>query len=69
VSDAEDDGLSDRGDVDDEDDDDEESEPDVWRCECCRKDFKSRGQMENHLGSKKHKQALKAYQAELQELQ
>jgi DnaJ homolog subfamily A member 5 len=57
-------------DDDDDDDDDDESEssseedePDVWRCECCRKDFKSRGQMENHFGSKKHKQAFKSYQA------
>jgi DnaJ homolog subfamily A member 5 len=44
----------------------EEDEPDVWRCECCRKDFKSRGQMENHFSSKKHKQAFKSYQAKQQ---
>ena len=43
----------------------EEEVPDVWRCECCRKDFKSEGQMENHLKSKKHKQAYKKYQAKL----
>lgn len=39
----------------------EEEEPDVWRCECCRKDFKSKGQMENHVKSKKHKEAYKKY--------
>ncbi|GAX11865.1 DnaJ homolog subfamily A member 5 [Fistulifera solaris] len=42
---------------------DEEEEPDLWRCECCRKDFKSAGQMENHMRSKKHKEAFKKYQA------
>ena len=40
-----------------------EPEPDVWRCERCRKDFKSHGQMENHMKSKKHKVALKKIQA------
>jgi DnaJ family protein A protein 5 len=34
----------------------EEEEPELWRCECCRKDFKSRGQMDNHMKSKKHKE-------------
>jgi DnaJ family protein A protein 5 len=53
-----------------EDDDDyseseEESEEDSWRCECCRKDFKSEGQMENHTKSKKHKEAFKKYQAKM----
>jgi DnaJ homolog subfamily A member 5 len=48
-------------------DDEDEDEPDVWRCECCRKDFKSRGQMENHFSSKKHKQAFKIYQAKQQQ--
>ncbi|KAL3922240.1 MAG: hypothetical protein SGILL_002312 [Bacillariaceae sp.] len=41
----------------------EEEEPDVWKCECCRKTFKSRAQMENHLKSKKHREALKKFQA------
>jgi hypothetical protein len=55
----------------DDDDDasanhDEESEPDEWRCECCKKTFKSEGQMENHLNSKKHKVAWKKYEATLQ---
>lgn len=36
-----------------------EEEPDFWRCEVCRKDFKSQGQMENHLKSKKHKEMVK----------
>ena len=45
----------------------EEEEPDEWRCECCRKDFKSSGQMENHLKSKKHKAAWKKYAAQLEE--
>jgi DnaJ family protein A protein 5 len=43
----------------------DEEEPDVWRCECCRKDFKSEGQMVNHMKSKKHKEAFKKYQAKL----
>ena len=49
----------------DEDEEEEEEEPDVWRCECCRKDFKSEGQMENHMKSKKHKEAWKKYQSKL----
>jgi DnaJ family protein A protein 5 len=49
--------------------DDEEysdEEPDSWICECCKKDFKSEGQIENHMKSKKHKQEFKKYQAKLQ---
>jgi len=42
-----------------------EEEPDSWRCECCRKDFKSKPQMENHLKSKKHKAAWKMYEAKI----
>jgi DnaJ family protein A protein 5 len=34
----------------------EDEELELWRCECCRKDFKSRGQMDNHMKSKKHKE-------------
>ncbi|KAL3942286.1 MAG: hypothetical protein SGBAC_003495 [Bacillariaceae sp.] len=41
----------------------EEEEPDVWRCIVCKKDFKSEGQLDNHLKSKKHKQAVKKYAA------
>jgi DnaJ family protein A protein 5 len=62
-------------DEDDEDDDyddgadsiesEESEEPDIWRCECCRKDFKSEAQMENHMKSKKHKTAFKQYEAKL----
>ena len=44
-------------------------EPEVWRCECCRKDFKSEGQMENHMKSKKHKEAWKKYEKKLKETQ
>jgi DnaJ family protein A protein 5 len=47
----------------DEDSDESDDEPDIWRCECCRKDFKSEGQMANHMKSKKHKEAFKKYQA------
>ena len=43
-----------------------EEEEEEWRCVCCRKDFKSEGQMENHMKSKKHKTAWKKYQAKLQ---
>ena len=38
-------------------------EPESWRCDICRKDFKSEGQMQNHMKSKKHKEAVKKYQA------
>jgi DnaJ family protein A protein 5 len=44
-------------------------ELDVWRCECCRKDFKSEGQMENHMKSKKHKEAWKKYEKKLKQQQ
>ena len=44
---------------------DEDDEPDFWRCECCRKDFKSEGQMTNHMKSKKHKDNFKKYQSRL----
>lgn len=51
---------------DNDDDDDEEDEgPDIWRCECCKKDFKSEGQMENHMKSKKHKAIWKKYTEQL----
>lgn len=42
-----------------------EEEPEDWRCECCKKTFKSEGQMENHLNSKKHKAAWKKFEASL----
>ena len=44
----------------------EEEEPDSWRCECCRKDFKSVKQFENHERSKKHKEMLKKYEKKMQ---
>jgi DnaJ family protein A protein 5 len=43
----------------------EEEKPDYWRCECCHKDFQSEGQMENHMRSKKHKEAWKKYEKKL----
>mmetsp|Transcript_31038 Transcript_31038/g.46072 ORF Transcript_31038/g.46072 Transcript_31038/m.46072 type:complete len:407 (-) Transcript_31038:150-1370(-) len=43
-----------------------DEEPDVWRCQCCRKDFKSEGQMENHMKSKKHKTSFAKWQAKQQ---
>mmetsp|Transcript_26070 Transcript_26070/g.61243 ORF Transcript_26070/g.61243 Transcript_26070/m.61243 type:complete len:460 (+) Transcript_26070:166-1545(+) len=43
----------------------EEEEPESWRCEICKKDFKSEGQLQNHLKSKKHKEAVKKYQAKM----
>jgi DnaJ homolog subfamily A member 5 len=42
--------------------DSDDEEPAVFRCECCRKDFKSVGQVENHAKSKKHKDAFKKWQ-------
>lgn len=51
--------------VQEESDDYEESsseeEPEFYRCECCRKTFKSEKQLENHLKSKKHKENYKKW--------
>jgi len=44
---------------------DSEDEPTIWRCECCRKDFKSQAQLQNHMKSKKHKENFKKYLAKL----
>mmetsp|Transcript_36406 Transcript_36406/g.36792 ORF Transcript_36406/g.36792 Transcript_36406/m.36792 type:complete len:459 (+) Transcript_36406:136-1512(+) len=52
-------------DYEDKDSSESEEEPDMWRCECCRKDFKSEAQMQNHTKSKKHKVAFKKYEAKL----
>jgi DnaJ family protein A protein 5 len=61
-------GLEDSGDLSvdvdkdsSDDDSDDDDEPDIWRCECCRKDFKSEGQFENHLNSKNHKVTFKKW--------
>mmetsp|Transcript_7246 Transcript_7246/g.15494 ORF Transcript_7246/g.15494 Transcript_7246/m.15494 type:complete len:449 (-) Transcript_7246:114-1460(-) len=43
----------------------EEDEPEVWRCDICKKDFKSEGQLQNHLKSKKHKEAVKKHEAKI----
>ena len=42
-----------------------EDEPESWRCDICRKDFKSEGQYQNHLRSKKHKEAVKKHEAKM----
>jgi DnaJ homolog subfamily A member 5 len=54
-----------------EEDDEETSEEEIdeWRCECCKKDFKSQGQIENHMNSKKHKVAWKKYESMLAKLE
>jgi hypothetical protein len=49
--------------VDDYSSPSEDSGPDFWRCECCGKDFKSEGQMSNHMKSKKHKENYKKFLA------
>ncbi|KAL7494149.1 hypothetical protein ACHAWT_002932 [Skeletonema menzelii] len=49
-----------------EEESESEEEPDSWRCECCRKDFKSAAQFENHTKSKKHKEKWKQYEQKLQ---
>lgn len=49
-----------------EEESESEEEPDSWRCECCRKDFKSAAQFENHIKSKKHKEKWKQYEKKLQ---
>lgn len=33
--------------------------PESWSCECCRKHFKSQGQLDTHKNSNKHKKAEK----------
>lgn len=48
-----------------EEEEEEEEEPEIWRCICCKKDFKSAGQMENHMKSKKHKEKFKKHQANM----
>ncbi len=40
----------------------EEPEPELWKCELCKKTFKSKAQFENHLNSKKHKETFKKWQ-------
>jgi DnaJ family protein A protein 5 len=57
--------VEEESDFDDESESEEEEEPDYWRCECCHKDFQSEGQMENHMRSKKHKEAWKKYEKKL----
>jgi DnaJ family protein A protein 5 len=46
-------------------DESSEEEPNSWRCEICRKDFKSDKQFDNHERSKKHKEAVRKYQTKL----
>jgi len=43
--------------------DEESGVEEMFRCECCKKDFKSDGQLQNHKNSKKHKAAMKRYNA------
>ena len=57
-----DNGYDDENEIQDSEEEEEEEEPDVWRCVCCRKDFKSEAQMANHMKSKKHKESFKKYQ-------
>lgn len=49
--------------------DQDSSEGGKWYCECCKKDFKSEGQMDNHLQSKKHKVAWKKYESLISRLE
>ena len=53
--------------ISEEDKEEKESdeEPEFWRCEYCRKDFKSDKQLENHLKSKKHKENLKKWEKKM----
>lgn len=41
--------------------DSSEDELEIFKCECCRKTFKSDKQLENHENSKKHKEAYKKW--------
>ena len=38
---------------------------DVYPCQICKKTFKKEGQLENHLKSKKHKEAEQKFKAGL----
>ena len=42
-------------------------EPEIFRCEYCRKDFKSKPQMENHMRSKKHRETVKKVEKRMKE--
>ena len=42
-----------------------EDEPDVYKCDICRKEFKTKGSYENHLKSKKHKEAVKKHEKKM----
>eukprot|EP00400_MALV-I_sp_L67-5_P000960 gene960-485_t len=42
-----------------------EEETQVWRCEVCNKTFKSQGQYDSHMKSKKHKEAVKKLQKQM----
>lgn len=64
-SDTKDDINHDDCDIDDDSDsseEDEDDEDEIYRCDYCNKDFKSSGQMDNHLRSKKHKDMMKKIQ-------
>lgn len=57
----------DNGDEDEYVESESSEEPDIWRCEACRKDFKSQNQMDNHLKSKKHKEKWKKYEKQMKQ--
>lgn len=43
----------------------EDLEPEIWKCEFCKKTFKSEAQFDNHLKSKKHKEIYKKFQSKI----
>lgn len=65
LDDVEDDDVE-YGSISSEEESESDEEPESWRCECCRKDFKSAAQFENHTKSKKHKEKWKQYEKKLQ---
>lgn len=50
------------GEISDSSFEEEDLEPKVWKCEFCKKTFKSEAQFDNHLKSKKHKETFKKFQ-------
>ena len=50
------------GEISDSSYEEEDLEPKVWKCEFCKKTFKSEAQFDNHLNSKKHKETYKKFQ-------
>jgi len=54
--------IADEDDVSDDSYEEDEDVEKIWKCEFCKKTFKSEAQFDNHLNSKKHKETFKKFQ-------